>query len=177
MSHHHSKPLRLLAIASSSRGFGFVVLEAGESLVDWGVKAAKQDKNKNLLAKVQKLIAAYQPDVLILQDMKGSRRAPRIRQLNQHIIALAETSKLRVKLIRDKQVKQVFFGEGEGTKQERAEIIAARFPNQLSFRLPPKRRTWESEDGRMCMFDAAALALAHGFKKSSLNDPAGKAEI
>ena len=126
---------------------------------------------------MQKLIAAYQPDVLVLQDMQHTRRGTRIKQLNQTIIAVAETSKLRVKLISDKQVKRVFFGEGEGTKQERAEIIAARFPHQLSFRLPPQRRAWESEDGRMCMFDAVALALAHGFKKSSLNDPAGKTEI
>jgi hypothetical protein len=33
------------------------------------------------------------------------------------------------------------------------------FPEELSFRLPPKRKPWDSEDPRMGMFEAIALAL------------------
>jgi hypothetical protein len=49
------KYFRILAIAPSTRGFGFAVLEGEASLVDWGVKTAKGDKNKQSLAKVEKL--------------------------------------------------------------------------------------------------------------------------
>ena len=165
MNHTHPKQLRLLAIAPSSRGFGFVVLEGEKSLVNWGVRTVKKDKNIQSLKKVTELITDYRPGLLVLQDMADAHRAPRIKALNQRLIALAETRKLKVKLIRDQQVKRVFFGDGKGTKQERAEIIAARFPDELGFRLPSQRRAWESEDGRMCMFDAVALALACWHKK------------
>jgi hypothetical protein len=52
-----------------------------------------------------------------------------------------------------------FFADGCGTKHALAEIIAERFPKELGFRLPPKRRAWMSEDSRMDIFDAVALAL------------------
>jgi len=53
----------------------------------------------------------------------------------------------------------VFFADGQGTKHALAEILAARFPEELGCRLPPKRRPWMSEDYRMDIFDAVALAL------------------
>ena len=45
MKNIRSKHFRILAIAPSSRGFGFAVLEGQEKLVDWGVKSIKGDKN------------------------------------------------------------------------------------------------------------------------------------
>jgi hypothetical protein len=35
-----------------------------------------------------------------------------------------------------------------------------RFPEELGHRLPPKRKPWMSEDYRMGIFDAVALAFA-----------------
>jgi hypothetical protein len=49
--------------------------------------------------------------------------------------------------------------DGRGTKHALAEIIAKRFPEELGSRLPPKRKPWMSEDSRMNIFDAVALAL------------------
>jgi hypothetical protein len=40
-----------------------------------------------------------------------------------------------------------------------AEILATRFPEELAPRLPPKRKPWISEDYRMDIFDAVALAI------------------
>jgi len=46
---------RVLAIAPSSKGFGFAVLE-GQVLVDWGVRSVgKGDKNAQCVRKVEKL--------------------------------------------------------------------------------------------------------------------------
>ena len=41
------------------------------------------------------------------------------------------------------------------------QMIAERFPGELGFRLPPKRRPWMSQDSRMDIFDAVALVLAY----------------
>ena len=40
-----------------------------------------------------------------------------------------------------------------------AEMIAMQFPDELASRLPPKRKPWKSEDARMDIFDAVALAV------------------
>jgi Holliday junction resolvasome RuvABC endonuclease subunit len=161
MNQIQSKHFRILAIAPSTRGFGFAVLEGQETLVDWGVKTVKGDKNIQSLAKVEKLIAHYRPGVLVLEDAaaKNSRRSPRIKTLSQKIITMAAGRTVKVKLYSRDRVMKTFISDGERTKHALAEIIAKRFPEQLGSRLPPKRRPWMSEDYRMDIFDAVALAL------------------
>jgi Holliday junction resolvasome RuvABC endonuclease subunit len=159
MSHARTKHTRILGIAPSSRGFGFAVLEGQETLADWGTKYVKGDKNSQSLANVKELIALYQPNVIALEDTsaKNSRRAPRIRALTKRIIALASSRNVKVALFSHKRIRAAFFTNGPGTKHSLAEILAKRFPEQLSFRVPPRRRPWMSEDSRMNVFDAVAL--------------------
>jgi hypothetical protein len=97
----------------------------------------------------------------VLQDVeaKGSRRYPRIKTLNRQIKRMAEKHKIKVKLISKKQLRSLLLGNPKGTKQEMAEILAAQFPDELASRLPPKRKLWQSEDSRMDIFDAMALAV------------------
>ena len=156
------KHFRILAIAPSARGFGFAVLEGQDTLVDWGVKTVKGNKNAQSLMRVEELIAHYQPGAMVLEDAsaKGSLRYPRIRRLGQQIIKLAATHKVSVKLFSRDQVMKTFFDDGKGTKHALAEIIAKRFPEELASRLPPKRKPWVSEYYQMDIFDAVALALA-----------------
>ena len=160
------KHFRILAIAPSTRGFGFAVLEWQETLVDWGVKTVKGDKNVQSLAKVEKLITHYQPGTLVLEDAsaKNSRRSPRIRKLSQQIIKMAANRKASVKLFSRDQMMKTFIPDGQGTKHALAEILAKRFPEELGSRLPPKRKPWMSEDSRMNIFDAVALAMMFQLK-------------
>src|SRR6185369_2199448 len=152
---------RILAIAPSSRGFGFALLEGLNVLADWGVKSIKGDKNAGCTAKVAEMIAHYQPDVIVLEDasIKPFNRSARIRALGKRIVTLAERSRVAVRLFPRTQVWQMFFVEGQGTKHAIAEILAKKYPEELGFRLPPKRRPWMSEDYRMDIFDAVALSL------------------
>ena len=161
MSRIKPEHIRILAIAPSTRGFGFAVLEGRETLVDWGVKSVNGDKNTGSLAKVEELMAHYQPGVVVLQDnsAKDSRRSPRIRELGQQVVALASNRKISVASFSRERVRRVFFANGQATKQALAEVLAKRFPEELGFRLPPKRRAWMSQDGRMDIFDAVSLAL------------------
>ena len=169
MSKIKSKYPRILSITPSARGFGFALFEGQGTLADWGRREVKGNhKNKAALSKMEELIAHCQPDILVLEDTlaEGSRRAPRIRKLSQKIIALAAKRKVKVALFSRKEVRQDFFADGRGSKDETAKIIADRFPDDLGFQLPPKRPLWKSEDPRMDIFDAVALALV--FRKRKL---------
>ena len=137
-------------------------MEGQKAIIECGRRVADGDKNVQSLAKMKKLLSFYQPGVLVLQDVeaKGSRRHPRIKTLNRQIKRVAEKHKIKVKLISGKQLRTLLLGNPRGTKQEMAEMLAAQFPDELASRLPPKRKSWKSEDSRMDIFDAMALALA-----------------
>lgn len=156
---------RILAVALSTRGFGFAVLE-GDKLVDWGVKSIGKNKNSRTLAKVLELLSLYRPALLVLEDPESSRRATRIRKLHLRLVGLAKQLEIKVKLLTRAKVRGTFFADGEGTKHALAVLLVERFPKELKFRLPPKRRPWMSEDYRMGIFDAVALAIAGQRKKS-----------
>jgi hypothetical protein len=161
MKHTETKFPRILAIAPSTRGFGYAVLEGKETLVNWGVKTVRGDKNRRCIEIAGKMLAHYHPEVMVLQDHSGtdSRRPVRIRVLAHGIIDLAPKHGVSVVLFTRKQIDKVFFARGRGTRYARAEILAKRFPEELGFELPPKRRAWMKEDPRMDIFDAVALAL------------------
>src|ERR1039457_565210 len=169
MNQTTSKHFRILAIALSARGFGFVVMEGQKTIIECGGRvAADGDKNAQSLAKMKKLLNFYRPGVLVLQDVeaKGSRRAPRIKTLNRQIKRLAGNQKIEGKLISGKQLRSLLLGNPKGTKKEMAEKLAKDFPDEIASRLPPKRRLWMSEDSRMDIFDAVALAVVFRLKSA-----------
>src|SRR5438477_1004480 len=108
---------RILAVAPSTRGFGFALLEGLDTLVDWGVKTVTGDKNTQSLSRMKELIAHYRPDVLVLQDTstKPFRRSERIRRLSKQIVTLPATRTVKVKSFSWEQVRRVFFADGRGT--------------------------------------------------------------
>jgi Holliday junction resolvasome RuvABC endonuclease subunit len=159
---------RVLAVAPSTRGFGFAILEGPETLADWGVKSVRGDKNASSLQHVGLLIDHYKPDLVVLENHTHCRRAARIRALIDQISTLAKGRKIRVLLFSQEQIRRAFLPNGRGTKHAIAEIVAKRFSEELGSRLPPKRRPWMSEDYRMDIFDAVALALAVRLRSQAL---------
>jgi Holliday junction resolvasome RuvABC endonuclease subunit len=161
MKHPRAKHMLVLGIAPSSRGFGFAVIEGENTLVNWGVKSVKSgDKNARSLSNAGNLMAQYQPDVIAITGLQGSRRGPRVQALANEIVTLAQEEKIKVRRFSRKQVNLGLLGDGQVTKQILAEHLGARFPEELSFRLPRKRRAWTNEDYQMDIFEAVALALA-----------------
>src|ERR1017187_2680225 len=112
MTQTPSKDFRILAIALSYGGFGFVVMEGQKTIIEFGRRKAVGDKNAQSLAKAKKLLNFYRPSVLVLQDVevKGSRRYPRIKTLNRQIKRMAEKHKITVKLISKKQLRSLLLG-------------------------------------------------------------------
>lgn len=153
-----SKQIRILAIAPSARGFGYCAME-DRAILEWGYKGAEGDKNARSLAKIERLMKQFLPGVLVVPEVndKGCRRAPRIKALHREMIKLAAAHKCKVALISGKSLRNSLLGNVTGTKHEMANMLAQKFPD-LAAKLPPRRRAWESEDGRMDLFDAVGLA-------------------
>ena len=97
--------------------------------------------------------------------MKDAYRASRIKALNRLIVGVAKARKISVELFSDAQVKKGILADGKGTRHSIAEAVAKRFPNDLGLSLPPKRKLWKSEDSRIDVFYATALALTLKLKK------------
>jgi len=151
---------RILAIDPASNGFGFAVLEGPTALIDWGVKHASGDQNRKYLEQAAKLIARYQPEVLVVEDTraKGSRRRSRACELIENLLAPASAQYLRTWRVSRRKVQLSFSKSGPATKRQVAVALTERFP-ELEPHLPPVRKPWISEDERMSIFDAMAFAL------------------
>lgn len=166
--------IRILAISLSTYGFGYAVMENGCRLVNYGKKVIPKDKNTKSLAGIEKMMVRSKPEFLVLQDVdaEGTHRAPRIKELHKKVLTLAKKHKLKSVKISQKQLRLTLLGREDGTKQEMAELMASRFSDELSSRLPPKRKPWLSEDSRMDIFDAvglvAALQLINSQKRQTL---------
>ena len=160
MSTSPTKQKRVLSIDPSTRGFGFAILEGPKSLIDWGVKHVKANKNERCLMLVEDLIERYQPDRVVVEDCADTycRRAPRVRELIRNIIDLTERRGIITRSFSRKAVRGAFSQVGAFTKYQIATAIAERLP-ELAPKMPPFRKPWMSEDDRMSIFDAVALAL------------------
>lgn len=156
------RELRLLAVDPTTRGFGFVVLEGPDSLIEWGTREAKGEKNLRSLDRIGELLQLYHPGLIVLEETNTlrSRRCNRVRDLAEGIRDLTSERKISCRHVRRGQVQAVFAQSGARTKHEIALAVADKFP-ELIPRLPPYRKPWMSEDERMAIFDACSFALAY----------------
>jgi hypothetical protein len=150
----------ILAIHTTPRGFGFVVLEGPGRTIDWGTKEARGDKNRIVLKKAGELMSWYQPDLLILENTEASesRRADRIRDLHRQLADLAITHKAAVRQFTRAEIRAAFASRAASTRYEIAQAVSRELPDLAPW-LPPPRKIWESENRKLSIFDAASLAL------------------
>jgi hypothetical protein len=148
---------RVLSIDPTHRGFGYVVLEGSEHLIDWGVRHVQGSKNKASIQAASELMSFYSPQILVLEDVssKNCRRWQRVRNLIEALDQLGRSRGFSVRRIAQAKVKKTL---SVSNKTQMAQAIAAKFP-ELRSRLPPERKPWMSEDERMAIFDAAGFAM------------------
>ena len=164
---------RVLALVPSSRGLGYSVFEGPARLVDWGVGRIALAKVPDSLKRVDALLSWYVPDVIALVQLGRDEEVRRklAWDHNRRIAALGEERKIRVVRHSTSMIRQCFSQVfGATFKAEIAAAIAKEFP-ELGPRCPPKRAPWKGQDARMCIFDAAALAITHFYAEDG--EPGG----
>jgi Holliday junction resolvasome RuvABC endonuclease subunit len=154
------RDVRVLAIDPGGAKFGFAVFEGEERLIDWGLRRVPQERRADRTRRLVELLDCYRPDVLVVEDVssKHAGRSPRIRRLVRAVFRVGLKRNIPTHSFPRASIRAAFLQVGAFTKEEIAAAIADRFP-ALALHLPPKRRPWMSEDNRINMFEAAALAL------------------
>jgi hypothetical protein len=146
---------RIIAVDLRPQSLGYVVLEAGDSLIDWGVKdfpGGAYSVRIPLRAKVNDLLAACVPDAIVLRRRAGTdAMLPELEQA-------AKARGVEVSFLTRRTVKSYF--PGCRNKDQIASAISERFLD-LRLLLPPKRKIWKKEYKRMRIFDAAATGIAY----------------
>jgi hypothetical protein len=150
------KKTRVLALDVRPRSLGFVVFEGHDQLLDWGVKSFRRGVNAvkvPVRKKLATLLADWRPDVVVMKRPTTTRLV----KVTRRILAIAKTRGISIRLFSRVAVRGAF-PEYRENKHQIASAIAARFP-ELAARLPPKRKSWQSEDYRTSIFDAAAIGI------------------
>jgi len=152
---------RVLAIDPTNRGCGFAVLEGPSRLIDWGVKrVVGRNINGGSIAAVVRLLRWYEPELIVLEDcaVRSARRGQRVKQLTDDLADLAGRNGIRAIRVPWSRVRRVCGSSPTATKEQIAELLANRFP-ELARHRPAHRKPWMSEDTRLAIFDAVAMAL------------------
>jgi len=153
----------IIGVHPTSRGFGWIVFEGPFAPHDWGNALARRgDKNSKCLAYIEKLVARYEPEAIVLEafEKRRSARADRIAHLGRAITAFAADRGIEVAIFSRGEVKTCFASVGAVSRQQIAEAISRSLP-ALAHRIPKPRRPWESDNPRMALFSAAALVLTY----------------
>lgn len=150
--------IRVLAIDPTTRGFGFVVVEGADRLVDWGLRDIREDKEQRTVEKLDGLLSLYAPSLLVVEDVDdpSSRRSPRVRNMVRLLGGMAVQRGVEIRPVAPAKVRACFARSGATTKYQITGALCDRFPELVWYR-PPRRRLWMSEDERMAIFDAASL--------------------
>jgi hypothetical protein len=150
----HKNFTRVLAIDLHPRRFGYVVIENPQRLLDWGVRSHRGRGNSAevlVRRRLRPLLEFWQPSLLLVQN--PSRMTPSVTsrsRLLRRIVMEGKNQRVPVRIGHKRT--------GGLTKYENARLAAEHFP-VLALSMPPKRKPWESEDYRMSMLQAAALAV------------------
>jgi hypothetical protein len=155
----------ILAVDLRHRRFGYAVFEGHRTLLDSGLRvyrAVGEEEAVMASKRLAVLLHLFAPSAIVIKRERWDRAqtSPHIKSLVEVVTRVAATHSVSIHLIGDDNVRQTFRNMGCETRDEIAAALARIFP-ELQWKLPPKRRAWQSEHPRMAMFDAVALGLAY----------------
>lgn len=158
-----SIPNRLLALDLRARRFGFAVLENQSKLLDWGVRSFGEDGENfksTLSDRINTLIGFYEPFAAVtrLRKYHSSVSKKRFAAVLASVRSESRRNSIRLFVITTHQVQRRFAENGQATKHEIATSLAKQF-EELSWKLPLRRKSYQSEAPILTVFDAVANGI------------------
>ena len=145
----------MLALDLRKRRAGFVVFEPSMKLLEWGVRTFDRtisDPYRAASIRLDDLVGYYTPRIIVVRESRFTRH------LTTRLRAGYGGRGILIHVFRASSVRNFFIERGCANKHEISLRISELF-KELSWKLPPKRKPWQSENHNMTIFDAVAVAL------------------
>jgi hypothetical protein len=166
-----SMPKRLLALEVRASRLGFAVLEGSARLLDWGVRTFRE-QNKGVRSAVSDriitLLAFHSPSAVVVRTRKYHSTVNNNKFLAIVAAIRTEAKKGSTKfyILTTHQVRDRFALRGQVNKHDIATSLANQF-EELSWKLPRRRKVFQSEVPAMLVFDALATGIAFVERQAS----------
>lgn len=152
---------RILALDVHRQRYGYAILEAPAELLDWGVRRRYLRHAPRSVTWVRKslrdLVARWRPSLIVTKELSKPATSG-LKKIVASLVAEARCFGIPVRPVPESAIRSTFGGGRHVTKYHIAQMLVQRF-SFLAFLLPPLRKIYESQDYRMSMFAAMALAL------------------
>lgn len=158
---------RILALDVRARRLGYVVFEIPDRLIDWGICSFDLVAVSN---RIQEIVSFCHPSVVVVRRLRSRSRRNTV-LTRRNMITVKDTCRrnsIAFASVNEHAIATYFQLLRRRTKHDIAVAVSHRFA-ELRWKLPAKRRTWQPEDGRMLIFDAAALALSYAWAEAMIN--------
>jgi hypothetical protein len=157
-------PKRLLALEIRASRLGFAVLEGSARLLDWGVRSfGEQDQGVRSAVsdRIATLLAFHKPSAVVVRARRYHSADNNKKFLGIVAAIRAETKRNSTEfcILTTRQVRDRFALRGKVTKHDIAMSLADQF-EELSWKLPHRRKAFQSEAPAMLVFDALANGIA-----------------
>ena len=147
-----------MAIFLNARGFAYAAFQGHLAPVDWGMSDVRgKGKNARCLELVERTVRRVAPDLLILRSPGDKACFRRLRRLTLEVEELANRLSIPVEKISRVQIDEAFSFLMPLSRYMIVEAIARNIPAFEQY-VALRRKLRQSEDHRMGLFDAAAMA-------------------
>jgi hypothetical protein len=156
---------RIVALVLRASRVGYAVFAGPKQLLDWGIHATPRERKKwesHEAKRIALLFTTFLPCVIVVKNtsQKSGSRHSRSRSIRKLIMREAVLRGKPVVILKEDDVRRALRLLPASTKYDRAVLMASTFP-ELQWRLPRRRKPWESEPRSMLIFDAIALGYAY----------------
>lgn len=160
-------PKRLLALDARLSKLGFAVFEGPKDLLDWGTRSfesSHKELSSSLSERIRVLLAFFDPAAVIVRSRNyhlDSHKRTQARIISIIRSELRRDEKGRIlTVVTPMQVRRAFAKNGEIFKHDIALRVTDQF-QELTWKLPRRRKTYESEPTAMIVFDAVANGMTY----------------
>lgn len=144
----------LLTLDLRTRRYGFAAFDRSRRLLGWGFR-----KNPHTTEMIQEHLTTLQSRFgfsrIVVRRRADARSQRRQHDLVDGVVRFGSLGRLPVTLIDADKIRSFFNGK---SKYEIAKLVAERFP-EIAWKLPPKRKVWQSESERQSIFDAISTGV------------------
>jgi len=124
-------------------------------MLDWGVRGYGLTP---AFRRIGALLSLYAPSVIVIRRRHYLKHGDPGARVVQSIKLGARRKSISVRSLDTHHIRAYFKQRGCETKHAVATLLAERFP-ELAWKVPPKRKPWQSEPHNTLIFDAVAISV------------------